>query len=333
MTSPAPRLRPYQGADELLKLGSEDIACVLHASEAGLHLSRILVRGDGWCESDKQHVSPGYRYLHSQWLASERLIEQLKGRLLHLGEVESQIRLEDVDWETFEQFAQEPSRTILYSFDGDELESVAVTTTQAAILGLDEKSFSDLSSRFEMAWAVVEEVLSTRKHTPQGKGERSDCGLLFDAVLRNDVPNIKKIIHRGVNIDCRNTDDLTALHIAVTEGSEDAAIALIEQGASLRAKGSERHNALIYAIEWERLTVIDAILSRDPSIVMCDDPVSGPWPLWTAVTTFTGNDTIIKALLRAGADPDLANLDGHSPRDMARSSVHRERLQQLFAQT
>jgi ankyrin repeat protein len=106
----------------------------------------------------------------------------------------------------------------------------------------------------------------------------------------------------------------TALHYAALEGSVDQVSALIAEGLSVAATDEQGFTPLHFACQQSRDAVVEMLLDAGAPV----DPVDawGNTPLFRAVFNAAGDPTIVRRLVAAGADPDLANNSGQSPRGL-----------------
>lgn len=112
-----------------------------------------------------------------------------------------------------------------------------------------------------------------------------------------DVPGIRDRLTAGDDIAVADRQGFTALHFAAQQSRTEAVRALLEAGAPV-----------------------------DPQDRF------GNTPLWRAVFDSRGQVATVHLLLQAGADPDLVNEAGATPRDLARRMGTPE-VVALFAET
>lgn len=108
------------------------------------------------------------------------------------------------------------------------------------------------------------------------RGEEAD---LLNAVGKNDMENVRKLLLNGANPNVRDYWLDSALLRAVRQDNFEMIVLLLEHGANVNVKGR------------------------------------GYTPL--AMAAEKGNRPVVKLLLRAGADPDQKNDDGNSPLHVA----------------
>jgi ankyrin repeat protein len=107
----------------------------------------------------------------------------------------------------------------------------------------------------------------------------------------------------------------SAVHYAVVDGDLERLKALLVGGADPDLADSEGWRPLHFAAQAQDAAAIEALVARGAEC----DPVDrhGNTPLWRAVFTSRGEGVAIRALLKAGADPERENTHGVSPRMLA----------------
>jgi ankyrin repeat protein len=105
------------------------------------------------------------------------------------------------------------------------------------------------------------------------------------------------------------------LHYAALEGDLAGTRRLIAAGADVNAPDSNGFTPLHFAAQEYALSVADALLHAG-AVVDAQD-VHGNTPLFTAVYESRGRGELITLLLSSGADPDVTNKHGQSPRGLA----------------
>lgn len=116
---------------------------------------------------------------------------------------------------------------------------------------------------------------------------------LLSAIWSNTASLVEGLLKAGVDGNARNQRGWTPLHVAADHYSVDAARVLLGHGAEVNA--------------------------RD---------VYGNTPLARAVYRSKGGTELelVRLLLSRGADPDIKNKNGESPRDLAKGSPNLEKL-------
>lgn len=115
--------------------------------------------------------------------------------------------------------------------------------------------------------------------------------------VEGDVSGIRDRLAAGDDIALADRQGFTALHFAAQQSQTEAVSALLEAGAPV-----------------------------DPQDRF------GNTPLWRAVFDSRGQVATVQLLLQAGADPDIVNEAGATPRDLA-SRMGAPDVAALFAET
>ena len=115
--------------------------------------------------------------------------------------------------------------------------------------------------------------------------------------LEGDIPGIRDRLAAGDEIGLADRQGFTALHFAAQQSQTEAVKVLLKSGAPV-----------------------------DPRDRF------GNTPLWRAVFNSHGNRATVEALLRAGANQDIVNKAGATPRDLAKR-VGAEEIAALFPET
>jgi len=106
----------------------------------------------------------------------------------------------------------------------------------------------------------------------------------------------------------------------VTFGYPDIVRALIAAGAPAKLTDGSGINLLHWAAIADRLEVIPALVEAGVSVNARDD--AGFTPLMYAATIDFGGTASLRALLKAGADPNVRNGEGRTAAEQARRFRH-----------
>jgi len=104
---------------------------------------------------------------------------------------------------------------------------------------------------------------------------------LLNSVKKGELSKVRDLIKRGANVNIKDKDGKTPLHIAVENNYEDIVKVLIQNNADVNIKDN-----------------------------------NGNTPLHIAI--MNGNEFIIKELLKAKADKNIKNNEGKTPYDLAK---------------
>jgi ankyrin repeat protein len=134
--------------------------------------------------------------------------------------------------------------------------------------------------------------------------ERPTAEELLEAARFLDHSRLVALLDASTtDIDVRNTGGLTALQLAVHQGSVTAVEALLDHGADIEA-----HDTLLMAVQNGAVDIVACLLRRGASV---GTSYSGTDPLHEAVRR--GNLEIVQLLLDYGADVRAASSDKRQP--------------------
>jgi uncharacterized protein len=199
-------------------------------------------------------------------------------------------------------------------------------------------------------------------------GEAGETGMAIDlhiAAESNDAAKVGSLIAKGAKVDARDRAQRTPLLAATRANAVDAARALIEAGADVNAKDNIRDTPFLYAGAEGRLEILRLCLKAGANLK--DTNRYGGTALipaahhghpetvaellktkieidhvnnlgWTAlletIILSDGGPThrnILKQLIEAGADVNIADAGGVSPLAHATSRGYREMIETLKA--
>lgn len=148
----------------------------------------------------------------------------------------------------------------------------------------------------EYAAGVVKEADRSRSERPSRYSSWTDLPLHY-AARDGDLDEVRRLSQNAEAVAARDADGFTALHFAALESQAEVVPILVAAGAEVDAQD-----------RW------------------------GDTPLWRAAFNSRGRGETVLALLAAGADPDLANKSGVSPRALA-DKIGNYDVRQFFEST
>ena len=109
---------------------------------------------------------------------------------------------------------------------------------------------------------------------------------LHNAVIDKELVRVKELLAAGADVNARDRENWSPLHYAAQDHSLDIARLLVDAGAAIDAQDAE-----------------------------------GNTPLWRAVMNAYHGDALIEFLKDLGANPEIENNHGISPKDLEDDSA------------
>lgn len=139
--------------------------------------------------------------------------------------------------------------------------------------------------------------------------------------LRSEVRlgnyEIAKVTLKQFGIDITDSDGRTALINAVIENKPDFIYWLVDNGANINAQDRIGYSVLHFAGQNFLVDIAKFFLEKGTNPNLQD--IHGNTALWTAIFNAklpTDEQGVVKLLLKFGADPDLINKHGKTPKFM-----------------
>jgi ankyrin repeat protein len=155
---------------------------------------------------------------------------------------------------------------------------------------------------------------------------------IFSAVKDGDTASVKRLIDAGADVNARNLDGNTPLHLACLWGHMDIVRLLIETGAELNTRDDSDCTPL-HLTCFRGLTEIARFLIEHGADVNASNDY-GRTLLHRACSN--GRPGIVRLLLEHGADVDARNKRGETPLNLTlqlpRDNPAREEIIDLFRQ-
>lgn len=138
---------------------------------------------------------------------------------------------------------------------------------------------------------------------------------LSEAAFVCDLIKARELLQAGADPNARDEDERTPLFSAVLGGSVGLVGLLLESGADVDARDGRGFTALHFAAEEQLPEMTRLLLAKGANPNARD--ADGVTPLGRAVFSEREHRDVIQTLVKAGANPDLANNAGETPRALA----------------
>ncbi|MGH8698862.1 MAG: ankyrin repeat domain-containing protein, partial [Burkholderiales bacterium] len=196
---------------------------------------------------------------------------------------------------------------------------------------------------------------------PPSPQEKAQYTGLLAAAARGDAAEIERLVARGAKVDARDGYGRTALHVVAYGGHADAMRALVKAGANPNALEHDRYDIVTIAAVADDLPTLKVALALGASaknvtsrydgtaliaaahlghaevvaeLIRAGAPLDHVNNLgWTALieSIVLGNGgkrhtATLEALVRAGANVNLADRNGQTPLALARGRGYREMI-------
>ena len=150
--------------------------------------------------------------------------------------------------------------------------------------------------------------------------ERPSNERLFEAVNRSDAELVRTLISAGVDVNARDNNDWTAIHLAARQPRLETVLNLISAGADVNARSAGGWTPVHEAARWGRTSTISALISAG-----ADVNAQNTWGWTPAHSAARWGQTIsISTLISAGADVDARNRNMERPYDLAMKAGHNQ---------
>jgi len=156
------------------------------------------------------------------------------------------------------------------------------------------------------------------KKKPKAKTSSSSSKLpeeVSRAALAGKAEAVQAYLSAGGDVNARDPQGRTLLMNAAADGSLELVRLLLGSGAEIASKDPAGWTALHFAAQEFRPEVSQALLDKGGEVDAQDS--FGNTPLWRATFNSRGRGEMIGLLLRAGANPDMKNNAGVSPKALA----------------
>ncbi len=138
---------------------------------------------------------------------------------------------------------------------------------------------------------------------------------IFTIVNKGNKEELLKLLNTGVDVNVQEKHGRTPLMDAVINKNTEIVRMIIQRGANVNLQDSRGLSALHFAAQNYLLDIAQILLQNQARVDIQD--IHGNTPLNDAVFNSMEKGEMIKLLLAKGADKDLKNKHGVSPRQLA----------------
>lgn len=139
---------------------------------------------------------------------------------------------------------------------------------------------------------------------PPSAAEAARYDGLHAAAHRGDLPQLAALLQAGTAVDARDAHDRTALHVATFARQHGAIRALAQAGADLNALEADRYDTITIAAVADDEPTLDLLLSLGTRAGNTTSRWDGTALIAAA---HLGHDGVVRRLIRAGAPLDHVN--------------------------
>jgi ankyrin repeat protein len=134
--------------------------------------------------------------------------------------------------------------------------------------------------------------------------------LYFESHTTSDFNPLLELLRNGADVNTRNYDKATPLHVAARTGNTTLVLLLFAQGCNLHAENMHGSTALHNAAREGSKSIVSFLIAHGCLINQLTD--DGDTPLHQAVRK--NNPENVRVLILAGADVNIKNYRGEKPR-------------------
>ena len=150
--------------------------------------------------------------------------------------------------------------------------------------------------------------------------------VLLDACKNGNIDLVKKMLSYGADVNAKNNNGNTPLHLASRKGHTEIVKLLLEHGADANVKNNDGETAFDWASYEGHTEIVKLSLEYGADVNVKDN--DGNTPLRWASSN--GQTEIVKLLLEYGADVNAKDDDGNTPLFCASYEGHAEIVKLLL---
>ena len=147
-------------------------------------------------------------------------------------------------------------------------------------------------------------ISAARAQTPPSPSELAAYAGLHAAAAQGDVGAIRKLIAERVDANARDSHGRTPWHVAAHAARRDAMAALVQGGADPRALDVQRYDAITIAAVRDDVETMKLALALGGDARAITSPYDGTALIAAA---HLGHDEVVRTLIAAGAPLDHVN--------------------------
>ncbi|XP_048258039.1 ankyrin repeat domain-containing protein 50-like [Haliotis rufescens] len=167
-------------------------------------------------------------------------------------------------------------------------------------------------------------VTTTKKPAIQATPSPADCDDLHDASRLGNLEKVKRLLSRGVDVNCRVEGSRTPVMGAAGEGHTDVVELLVSKGADVSLVDKDGDNILHLACIGGHLEIVKFVLSLN--VVDINSRGRGSMtPVMRAA--WIGHTDVVELLVSKGADVSLVDKDGDNTLHFACIGGHLETVE------
>ncbi|MGI9234147.1 MAG: ankyrin repeat domain-containing protein [Woeseiaceae bacterium] len=168
-----------------------------------------------------------------------------------------------------------------------------------------------------LLWTASTALGAENPIAPQPNEQRDKA--LIQSAFDGELANVQGLVKKGASLEATGPKNRTAMIWAAANGHTPVVEYLHDAGADINAKDSGGHTALMFAVKGSHVETVQYLLENGADID-ARSVKRGFTALITAAAI--GNGSVVRLLLKHGADKDIAERDGNTAHDRATQYGH-----------